>query len=92
MSAQTIIIDVDMRRVFRCDDKSKDMQLKVAKQSSLAQVKQALSALIKQQYHTVNTAELLQHAAIISDGRVLSEETQFVEDTSIAVLPPVCGG
>ncbi len=59
---------------------------------ALSSVRQALLLHLQKQFPDFSDAELLAISVFANESQVLSETTVFIDNTTIVVLPPVCGG
>ncbi len=66
--------------------------LSLPEKSTVADVRQVLSNILKGKKTNLNVAELIAHSRFSTDTALLEENTLVRENTSLALLPPVSGG
>ena len=66
--------------------------LEVAEMSSIAAIKKILISSIQQQEKYAGLAEILIATALASDDQVFNDDEIISKNTTINLLPPVCGG
>ncbi len=86
-----IMITVKLYGAFRNYLNGQAAQFSVRKSSSLAEVLDAFSTTLKQTHPDFDSA-LLNESAFSDDTHILSMQTIFEQDTTLSILPPVCGG
>lgn len=84
-AAQTIVITLRLFGALRAEGER--MTLDVPAGSSVAQIRAAAARV-----PSVANPALIGDCAIANDTAFLAEETVFQEDTTLCLLPPVCGG
>lgn len=70
-----------------------ELHLALPEKMNLSQLRELIIMTLRQQYQHFNDDHLLDHAVFANEVCILQENNFIIEtDTTIAVLPPVCGG
>lgn len=60
--------------------------------STAATAKEAIAAALRQQNPTFGTSDLVEKSVLADNQRILAAEEKITGATTLAILPPVCGG
>ncbi|MCP4474086.1 MAG: MoaD/ThiS family protein [Gammaproteobacteria bacterium] len=88
----TITIRIALRGLFRQYAEQDFICVTLSANTSLEQLKIALRDEIKKNYPTFHEEEALASSAFAEGDRILLIDHQLTKDTTLTILPPVCGG
>ena len=66
--------------------------LELSEGTSLSNIRSIIVIHIRKQFPDFNQDGLLDDSVFADDSQILSEAQLIIEDATITVLPPVCGG
>ncbi len=87
-----ITLSIHLFGVFRSVSSGVPLCIEVPAGASMVQVRQALKSAFKQSHPDFEADALVDESALANEQEILPEEMVFRQDTSLAILPPVCGG
>ena len=64
----------------------------VKQAASVQEIKDKLLARIKSEHQNTSGIDIIHQSVLADDKRILDNHELITADTSLAILPPVCGG
>lgn len=68
------------------------IHIEIPKNSPLSYVRQALAEEIQKTTPYVDLSSLINSSALANENEILKDSFNLKENTTLAILPPVCGG
>jgi molybdopterin converting factor small subunit len=95
MSQMTIRVTIELFGAFRQFTTQDALELSLEPGTDLSKLKKALEGALQSlspQASQESIQSLLEASAFADEKAILSENLSLERDTTLAVLPPVCGG
>jgi len=85
-------IQVQLFGAFRKYSTTGTVVVEVKNVKSVKELKQAIASKLKETHSDFKDDELLSLSALATDDEILPDNASISGKTSVAILPPVCGG
>lgn len=88
----SITLTISLFGAFRPHGNGEAITLEVPQGASVSEVKNHLKAALKKARPDFDKAALVDESALADDTQILAEDMTLSASTTLAILPPVCGG
>lgn len=88
----SINLFIQLFGAFRPYGNGETMVLEVPQGASVSEVKSHLKAALRKACPDFDKAALVDESALADDTQILAEDMTLNANTTLAILPPVCGG